>query len=223
MRKSILFLLAPALLAGCAKDPAVQTSDPDVIARAGKAVITRQDLENKIKWLSKEDREFAQTPIGQMNFIQVLVREKLAELAAKDAGLDKTDVYLTSMEDKRAELEQIYRSFAADLLERSWYEQLEESGATAVTEQEIKDYYKKYPYEMTVKQIIVDNAQTADEVLRALKNNRSRWKELARQYSASRKRCYTKSFHSCRANSCRRLKSSPPTPPPAAYRDLSNG
>lgn len=194
MRKSILFLLAPALLAGCAKDPAVQTSDPDVIARAGKAVITRQDLENKTKWLSKEDREFAQTPIGQMNFIQVLVREKLAELAAKDAGLDKTDVYLTSMEDKRAELEQIYRSFAADLLERSWYEQLEESGATAVTEQEIKDYYKKYPYEMTVKQIIVDNAQTADEVLRALKNNRSRWKELARQYSVAPEAVRDESF-----------------------------
>lgn len=194
MRKYLLFLLAPALLAGCAKDPAVQTSDPEVIARAGKAVLTRQDLENKIKWLPEEDRQFAQTPIGRMNFIQVLVREKLAEQAAKEAGLDKTDVYLTSLEDKRAELEQVYRNFAANLLERSWYEQLEESGATAVTEQEIKDYYKKYPYEMTVKQIIVDNAQTADEVLRALKNNRSRWKELARQYSVAPETVRDESF-----------------------------
>ena len=38
---------------------------------------------------------------------------------------------------------------------------------------------------MTIKQIIIDNAQTADQVLRALKSSPRRWKELERQYSVA--------------------------------------
>ena len=38
---------------------------------------------------------------------------------------------------------------------------------------------------MTIKQIIVDNAQTADQVLRTLKAYPSRWKEMERQYSTA--------------------------------------
>ena len=63
------------------------------------------------------------------------------------------------------------------------YDELREKGDTAVTDEEISAYYEKYPYQMTIKQIIIDNAQTADQVLRALKSSPRRWKELDRQYS----------------------------------------
>ena len=40
---------------------------------------------------------------------------------------------------------------------------------------------------MTLKQIIIDNAQTADQVLRTLKASPGRWNEMARQYSIAPK------------------------------------
>ena len=75
-----------------------------------------------------------------------------------------------------------------------WYDKLREDGTLAVTDEEIDAYYKKYPYEMTVKQIIVADAQTADEVLRSLKNSPSRWKTLARQYSVAPEQIREDSF-----------------------------
>ena len=175
------------LAAACnkpAEEPvAEEPAEPEIAAKVGAVIITEKDLEDKLVFMSPEDRDFAKTSIGRTNFINALVREKLAELAALDAKLDESDSYLAALEDKRAQLRKIYDDYAQQLLIRSWYDQLEESGATAVTEEEIKDYFDKYPYEMTVKQIIISNAQTADQVLRALKASPSRWKELERQYS----------------------------------------
>ena len=162
---------------------AEEPAEPEIAAKVGAVIITEKDLEDKLVFMSPEDRDFAKTSIGRTNFINALVREKLAELAALDAKLDESDSYLAALEDKRAQLRKIYDDYAQQLLIRSWYDQLEESGATAVTEEEIKNYFDKYPYEMTVKQIIISNAQTADQVLRALKASPSRWKELERQYS----------------------------------------
>ena len=175
------------LAAACnkpAETPVAETpAEPEIAAKVGAVIITEKDLEDKLVFMSPEDRDFAKTSIGRTNFINALVREKLAELAALDAKLDESGSYLAALEDKRAQLRKIYDDYAQQLLIRSWYDQLEESGATAVTEEEIKDYFDKYPYEMTVKQIIISNAQTADQVLRALKASPSRWKELERQYS----------------------------------------
>ena len=194
----VIFILFTLFASACQKtdsqSPAPETAAPDIAAKVGPAVITEQDLENKLIFLPEEDRDFAKTSLGRTNFINALVREKLAELAAKDAKLDESDAYLSTLEDKRAQLKEIYEDFAQQTLIRSWYEQLEESGVTAVTEEEMKDYFDKYPYEMTIKQIIISNAETADQVLRALKNSPSRWKELERQYSVAPEETRGKEF-----------------------------
>ena len=194
----VIFILFTLFASACQKtdsqSPAPETAAPDIAAKVGPAVITEQDLENKLIFLPVEDRDFAKTSLGRTNFINALVREKLAELAAKDAKLDESDAYLSTLEDKRAQLKEIYEDFAQQTLIRSWYEQLEESGVTAVTEEEMKDYFDKYPYEMTIKQIIISNAETADQVLRALKNSPSRWKELERQYSVAPEETRGKEF-----------------------------
>ncbi len=194
----VIFILFTLFASACQKtdsqSPAPETAAPDIAAKVGPAVITEQDLENKLIFLPEEDRDFAKTSLGRTNFINALVREKLAELAAKDAKLDESDAYLSTLEDKRAQLKEIYEEFAQQTLIRSWYEQLEESGVTAVTEEEMKDYFDKHPYEMTIKQIIISNAETADQVLRALKNSPSRWKELERQYSVAPEETRGKEF-----------------------------
>lgn len=189
MRKVFLFSIFCVLFAAACKKPAEAPApapaEPNVVAKVGPAVITEQDLEDKLIFMTPEDKDFAQTSLGRINFINALVREKLAELAAKDAKLDESDAYLSTLEDKRAQLKEVYEDFAQQTLIRSWYNQLEESGTTAVTEQEIKDYFDKYPYEMTIKQLIIPNAETADQVLRTLKSSPSRWKTMEKQYSVA--------------------------------------
>lgn len=185
MHMKYQWMLALLLLTafGCRQEAPAVTQD--TAARVGKETITEQDVASRLALLSDKDREFAQTPIGRQNLLQIITREKLVAAAAKDEKLDESDVYLSIMEDKRRQLEDIYNEFAAQTLEQLWYDELKEKGETAVSDEEISAYYKKYPYEMTIKQIIIDNAQTADQVLRALKASPRRWKELERQYSVA--------------------------------------
>ena len=122
------------------------------------------------------------------------MREKLAELDAKAHDLDKSDAYLSDLEDKRAQLKEIYQQYAQELLARLWEDYNHETGLLTVTDEEITAYHKKYPYEMTIKQIIIDDPQTAEVVLRALKSNKNRWRELERQYSVAPERSRGKSL-----------------------------
>ena len=181
MKRSIFLLILLLAGWGCQKD--AKPVPDQTAARVGNQTITEADINDRLALMSDEDREFAKTAIGRQNLLQIITREKLISAAAKDEGLEQSDVYLSIMEDKRAQLADIYRQFGEQTLEQLWYDELREKGDTAVTDEEISAYYKKYPYQMTIKQIIIDNAQTADQVLRALKSSPRRWKELDRQYS----------------------------------------
>lgn len=190
MKKLTLLLIVFLAFYACKKqnpaDEKTAPAQPDaIVAQVGGNTLTERELELKSADMSDADKTFAQTPIGRNNFIHILVREKLAELAAKDAGLTKSDEYLGALEDKRQQLDDVYNDFASDLLRRMWLDHLRDSGVLNITDEEIASYHKKYPYEMTVKQIIIPNAETADEVFRALRNSKSRWNEFDRQYSSA--------------------------------------
>lgn len=185
MKKGFIFCLLVLAACGCQKQAAEQTTAPEVAVRVGDNTVTQNDVDARMRLLSDEDRKFAQTPIGRRNLLSIIAREKLIALAAQDGKIDQSDVYLSLLEDKRRQLKEIYDEYAAQTLEQLWYDKLKENGQLEVSDKEISEYYKKYPYEMTVRQIILDNAQTADQVLRTLKASPSRWKDMARQYSVA--------------------------------------
>ena len=81
MKKS--FLLAALLLAAWGCQKAEQTVPAEVAVRIGDETITEQDVNERLVLLSKDDREFAQTPIGRQNLLQIIAREKLIQTAAK--------------------------------------------------------------------------------------------------------------------------------------------
>ena len=184
MKRTVLLLPLLCLLAACQQPAAPQTplaESTDAAARIGPLYITQQDVQDALDLLDEKDRLFAQTSIGKQNFIQILTRRKLILQDAHANGLDQQPEFLALQTQKRAELEKVFEVFSQDALERLWYEQ--HTSKWTPSEKEIKDYFEKYPYEMTLKQIIVDNAQTADQALRALKAAPGRWKEIARQYN----------------------------------------
>lgn len=186
MKKGFIIFLLILTAWACKKPQATeQTTAPEVAARIGAVDISQDDVDARLRLLSADDRKFAKTPIGRLNLINIIAREKLIEQDAKQKKLDESDIYLTLMEDKRAQLDEIYEEYAALTLQQMWYDKLKEDGLLDVTDKEIADYYKKYPYEMTVRQIILDNAQTADQVLRTLKASPSKWNTMAKQYSVA--------------------------------------
>jgi len=169
-----LFLFVSA----CQKPQAEEPS-----ARIGMTVITQEDVNDRLRFLDETDRKFAKTPIGKENLIQIITREKLILADARENGLDRQKDFLQAAQQKRAYLDELYAEFEDDLLARLWYEHQQQKGILSVSDSEIKTYFDKYPYEMTIKQIITDNAQTADQILRRLKGSPSEWKSMAAQYS----------------------------------------
>lgn len=180
MKKNWIYLLLIAGTWACQKPAATQLEDPDW---SDKPTITEQDVRTHMAVLSKQDAAFARTPIGRQNLMQAILREKLMVADALAQGLDKTDDFRTLSAAKRKQLTEIYQTYLHQLLEDLWYQKQRES--FQISDEEIAAYYKKYPYEMTVKQIIVDNAETADQVLRTLKHSPGRWREMERQYSVA--------------------------------------
>ena len=169
---------APVSVSQSSNAPALPLQT-DLVAQ----VVSEQDIQERIPLLSKQDYDFVKTPFGRQSLQQVILREKLIQADALASHLDQTDDFQTLVEQKRAQLEAIYNDYSKHMLEELWYQQRHDSGDLHVSDEEIDTYYKKYPYEMTVQQIILDNAQTADQVLRTLKRSPSSWKTMARQYS----------------------------------------
>ena len=179
--KQLGFLLALVCMGmfGCHKPQ--PEADRTAAARIGNVSITQEDVQQGLNLLSEQDRKFANTDIGKHNLLQILTREKLIWQDAHEQGLEQSEEFQNLLAHKRAELDQIYADFSRDALVRMWYEA--KTKEFQPTEKEIKEYYDKYPYEMTIKQIIVDNAQTADQLLRTLKSSPGRWNEISRQHS----------------------------------------
>jgi len=199
MKKILFFSLILTFLTACnqpaqppAEDLSLQTSagtsvpaaqsDP-VLAQVGTEIITKSQFDRVVDTLDAQDRQFVQTPVGARNLLQLLVREKLALLDAKEKGLDKNELYLDDLEQKRQQLQEIYNIYAQQLLLHLWDEQNQANEHLQVTDEEIEAYFKKYPYEMTIKQIVLADAQTAESVWRELKYNKNRWKELEKKHS----------------------------------------
>lgn len=180
MRILISCILLCSLIGAC-KQPA--TDQPPKATPQLTGEVSQAEVDKHLQFLSKADQQFAATPFGHQNLLQIILREKLIATDAKALGLDQQADYQKALADKRAQLDEIFATAAADLLERQWYDYQTQHGALAVSDEEINAYYKKYPYEMTVKQIILDNAQTADAVLRTLKRAPGKWKDMSRQYS----------------------------------------
>ena len=182
MRKAFIYLLLLGLCAGACRPASDDGSWP---GKTKKLSITEKDVTERMELLSAEDARFVKTPIGRQNLIQTIMREKLIQADAWANGLAQNPDYQKLLTQKRQQLDELYEQYTQQLLEDFWYEQKHADGSLQVTEEEIDAYYKQYPYEMTVQQIIVDNAETADQVLRTLKSSPGRWREMSRKYNVA--------------------------------------
>ncbi len=181
MKYTVLLFTLCLCLAACHKKESAQAEQ--TAARIGSVTISAADVQQALSQLDEKDRAFAATPLGRQNLLQILTREKLILEDARTQGLEQDTAYQDLLAKQRARLDAAYEQYKADMLTALWYEK--QTHALEPSDKEVKEYYNKYPYEMTIRQIIVDNAQTADQVLRTLKSSPSSWKMIARQHSVA--------------------------------------
>jgi len=158
-------ICAVALLCACSGKPA----GAPPLARVGKAAITAADFERKSADVPTEYKRYIDTSAGRKQFLQILIREKLIVAAAADSDIVKDSAYIRETARMKEEMDARYNEFREYLLTRMWLDSLRQKSVISVTEDEIKQYHKQYPYEISISHIQLSNADDAAELLKDIK------------------------------------------------------
>ena len=189
--KKIFFLTLILSCAACApkqenprQEPLVYNNSP-VLAYVDNQPITQKDFDNAANNLDDNFKKFVTTKSGRANFLSFLISEKLLLADAKNRGIDLTPEYqaeIAALEEAQKNAFETAKKFA---LRRNLLETLAQDGTLGVSEEEIKEYYKKYPYEITIKQFIISDSQKAADVMKQMRNVRSasKFADFAKQFS----------------------------------------
>lgn len=164
--------------------PLIYNNSP-VLAYVNNQPITQEDFDRAANNLDDNFKKFVTTESGRANFLSFLISEKLLLADAMDRGINLTQEYraeITALEEAQRAALETAKNFA---LRRNLLESLAQDGTLGVTEEEIKDYYKKYPYEITIKQFIISDSQKAADVMKQMRNihTAARFADFAKQFS----------------------------------------
>lgn len=172
-------LLAVLLLASaCSKQ-----SDK-VIARIGSEKITEAYLQEKFAEISPAAQDYLSTKPGRRQFLEVLIHERLMLLAAGKSRVASGTEFKIQVAQKEAEMKATLAAYKDFMLTKMWVEDMR-NGELKVTDSEVKDYYQKYPYKVTLAHILMADNDVAETVYRKLKAGAD-FEKLAKQYSLDR-------------------------------------
>ena len=191
MKKTLILTTIIFTLAACAQKPqnAPQEEQPlftdGALAYVNNQPITQEDFDKATNNLNDNFKSFVKTKSGRANFLSFLISEKLFLEDAKTRKIDLTPEYqaeISALEEAQKEALKTAKQFA---LKNHLMAALVKDGTLKVTEDEIEEYYKKYPYEITIRQFIISDSQKAANVMKEMRNVRtvSRFADFARQYS----------------------------------------
>lgn len=174
MKKLLLPILALTLCACHQKQEEQNTPQAPVLAQISGEAITEADFNAQAAELDDSFKKFLQTDIGKENFLNYLINEKLMLKAAKDAGLEQNPDYIKEIQDIETEQKTRLEKAKAYALNRILLQKLYEDGTIAVSEEEIKAYHKKYPYQIYLLEILLTDPKEAADVTRAIRNSKTK-------------------------------------------------
>ena len=174
MKKLLLPILALTLCACHKKQEEQNTPQAPVLAQISGEAITEADFSAQAAELDDSFKKFLQTDIGKENFLNYLINEKLMLKAAKDAGLEQNPDYIKEIKDIETEQKTRLEKAKAYALNRLLMQKLYEDGTIAVSEEEIKAYHKKYPYQIYLLEILLTDPKEAADVTRAIRNSKTK-------------------------------------------------
>lgn len=178
LSRLVLPLAVLSLAASCKQEPKAQ-----VLARVGGSIITQEDFDSRLTDIAPEYKAHLATPQGRKDFLDILIKGKLINVAAHQSAVASSKEYKEKVASNKRRMEQRLREIDDEMLTRMWLEKQRESGTLAVAEQEVKAAYDQNPYEYAVSHILLKNREDADRVLKEIKTGRISFENAAKKYS----------------------------------------
>lgn len=186
MKKFLSLALILLALSACDEKPQEKPPLPkDTLAAVGGSPITQTDFEERVKELDPEFQKFVKTVYGRENFLNFLINEQVLIKAAQENGIPRSDEFKKEMEEIKKQQEIALKEKEEYLLNKLLMEKLEKDGTIAVSDQEIRAYHKRYPYQITVAHILLNDPVQAAAVMRRVGNikTQSGFEEMVRTFS----------------------------------------
>ncbi|MDR0952978.1 MAG: peptidylprolyl isomerase [Elusimicrobiota bacterium] len=185
MKKYLALTLLLTVFCACQDKQPVPAEPVDALAIVGGVPITEEIFDEKAAMLDDDFQKYVNTPAGKGNFLNLIINEELLLKAAKDDGLDNSDQYIDEISALKAEQARALQAAQNFTLTRLLMEKLTQEGVISVSEDDIKAYYKRYPYQITLLQILMSDPEQAAAVMRAMSKVKSvaKFKEAVRQFS----------------------------------------
>ena len=166
MTRAFLPVLAAVLLL-C---PACRKGKDRVLARVGGSVITEPEFDRKLAEVAPNYRSYVITPSGRRQFLDVLIREKIVLEAARVSGVGRSQEYRDQLAELRRQEEEKLAEAGDYLMTRLWMDGLRKNGILAVSDDEVKAYYKEHPAEAQARHILLPTPEEAEAAKRAVRS-----------------------------------------------------
>lgn len=170
------------LFAACAKGPGNK-----VVARIGWEKITVGDLNQRIKNVPLNYREYIMSDTGKKQFIDVLVRQKIMIAMAKKKGIAGKKEILQAVDDFKKDYAAKIKQYEDELLVEAYLKELEDKDLK-VTDAEAAKYYNEHkkdfarPTEVRLSHILVATEPEAETLIKKIGAGVS-FEEVARKSS----------------------------------------
>lgn len=168
----LFFILTSVFLASCEKPEGM------VVARVGKAVITTKELQSRLEETPSAYQQYAASAEGRLQFLKLLVREKVLWLEGKKAGMASEPTYKESVKRFHENLERRTKQYEETLLVQSYMRKLR-SKDLAVTDADLRKYYDEHideyqkPIEVQASHILLSTEAEANTALDRLAKGES--------------------------------------------------
>jgi parvulin-like peptidyl-prolyl isomerase len=175
MNKLLTLLAAVLFLAACSKQ------DGKVIAKIGSEKITDSYLQAKFAEISPAAQEYLASKPGRKQFLDVLIHERLMLMAARKSRVASGDDYKARIREKEEEIKRTMEDYKDFMLTRMWIEDMR-GNELKVSDEEVAEYYQKYPYKVSLAHILMPSYEEAEKVVRKLKAGAD-FDRTAKEYS----------------------------------------
>lgn len=173
-RAAVILGLACAVASCRRKDP--------VVARVGSLTITQSEFQRKLGDVAEGYQSYVMTPNGRRQFLDILIREKMLLAAAHASDVRKSADYRAQVAKLKADEEERLREGENYLLTQLWLQDLRSKGILNVSEDDARDYWRKHPTAVDVRQILVATPAEAEQLAKKARGG-ARFAALAKQYS----------------------------------------
>ncbi len=179
--RGLFFVLAGLGLTACerAQGPAV--------ARVGSYTITAEDVQARLSETPAAYRQYAASPDGRRQFLNLLIREKILLAEAKNLGIPKDPAYQKSVAAFKEGWKRRLQDYEDTLQVESALRRLR-TKELAATDTEVDKYYDDHraeydtPIEITVSHILLGSEQDARAALERLHSGES-FERVAKEIS----------------------------------------